>query len=425
MAARSVLAAAAEPAATTADDPVDLEAARAYLAAAALRPTPVGRVGLELERHVIDLAHPTAVVGWARLQRALGGVALSGGSRLTLEPGGQVELSTPPADGVAAAVQGLQRDDRVLRAALTDVGLGLLGLGADPLRPPVMVHAADRYASMAGYFAAAGHQRDGTAMMCSTASLQLNLDAGVASAWADRVAHVHLIGPALVALASCSPLLGGRETGRWGNRQSIWQRLDPGRCAPHLGRGEPAASWAAFALAAPVMMVRLPGSGRLAPVRERVPLVDWCTDRRRLGGRRPTAADLDLHLSTLWPPLRLRGWLEVRLLDAVPSQWWPGLAAIVATVIDHPGSAARAAAAAEPVADRWFDAARLGIRDPALLAAARGVVSAALAAAPASLRSTVEAWATLLERGRSPAHLVLDRARRDGPAACLTALELS
>lgn len=381
---------------------------------------------LELERHVVDVSRPSAVVGWARLLGALRGVALPGRSRLTVEPGGQVELSTPPADGVAVAVHALQvDDDAVLRATLAETGLGLLGLGTDPLRPPVLVHAGERYAAMASYFAALGYQPDAAAMMCSTASLQRNLNAGPPLAWADRVAHIHRLGPALVALASCSPLLGGRETGWWGNRQSIWRRLDPSRCAPHLGRGEPAAAWAAFALAAPVMMVRRPGTGGVAPVRERVPLVDWCAGVRRLGDRRPTVADLDLHLSTLWPPLRLRGWLEVRLLDAVPSGWWPGLAAIVVTVLDHPGAAARAAAAAEPVIDRWSDAARVGIHDPALLRAARGVVAAALTAVPASLRPAVEAWALLLERGRTPAHLVLDRARRDGAVGCLTAPELS
>ena len=50
----------------------------------------------------------------------------------------------------------------------------------------------------------------------------------------------------------------------------------------------------------------------------------------RLADRLPTAADVDLHLTTLWPPVRLRGWLELRVLDAVPAAWWPALAAIVA-----------------------------------------------------------------------------------------------
>ena len=409
----------------TDDDPLDLDTAREYLAATALRPAPVGGVGLELERHVVDVSRPSAVVGWARLLGVLRGVALPGRSRLTVEPGGQVELSTPPARDVAAAVYALQADDAVLRTVLAEAGLGLVGLGADPLRPPVLVHPGERYAAMVGYFTAMGYQRDAAAMMCSTASLQLNLNAGPQSAWADRVAHVHRLGPVLVALAGCSPLLGGRETGRWGNRQSIWQRLDPSRCAPHLGRGEPAAAWAAFALAAPVMMVRRPGTAELTPVGERVPLVDWCAGGRRLADRPPTVADLDLHLSTLWPPLRLRGWLELRLLDTVPSRWWPGLAAIVATVLDHPGAAAHAAAAAEPVIDRWSDAARVGVGDPALLGAARGVVAAAASDVPASLRPAVEAWALLLEQGRTPAHLVLDRSRRDGALGCLTAPELS
>src|SRR5664279_2388368 len=160
----------------TDDDPLDLDTAREYLAATALRPAPVGGVGLELERHVVDVSRPSAVVGWARLLGVLRGVALPGRSRLTVEPGGQVELSTPPARDVAAAVYALQADDAELRTVLAEAGLGLVGLGADPLRPPVLVHPGERYAAMVGYFTAMSYQRDAAAMMCSTASLQLNLN---------------------------------------------------------------------------------------------------------------------------------------------------------------------------------------------------------------------------------------------------------
>jgi glutamate--cysteine ligase len=160
-------------------------------------------------------------------------------------------------------------------------------------------------------------------------------------------------------------------------------------------------------------------------VRERIPLVSWLTGERLLGQRRPTLADLDLHATTLFPPLRLRGFLELRLLDAVPARYWPGLAALTVAVLDDPGAADRAAEAVEPTLRRTADAARLGITDPQLAAAARGVVQAALSAVPDALRPAVEDWAELLDSGRTPADLVLERARRDGPLACLTAAELS
>ena len=405
--------------------PCDAEEAREYLTAQALTPGPIGAVGLELERHVVDRAQPTSVVSWRRLQQALQGLELPRGSRITLEPGGQVELSTPPARDICAAIDGLQADDAALRQALDGCGLGLLATGTDPLRGPVRVNPGDRYAAMATYFSSAGYAADAATMMCSTASLQVNVEAGPESGWAERVAHLHRWSAALIALSSSSPLLSGQERGVRSERAAVWQRLEPSRCSPFVGRGDPAGAWASFALAAPVMLLRDPATGRRSPVRERVPLVSWLAGDRRLGDRRPTLADLDLHASTLFPPLRLRGFLELRVLDAVPTRWWPGLAALTVAVLDDPLAADRASEAVEPTVRRTADAARLGVADPALLAAAQGVVQAALPAVPAGLRPAVEDWAELLDSGRTPADLVLERARRHGPAACLTDPALS
>ena len=150
-----------------------------------------------------------------------------------------------------------------------------------------------------------------------------------------------------------------------------------------------------------------------------MPLLEWVSGTVRLAGRLPTAADVDLHLTTLWPPVRLRGWLELRVLDAVPAVWWPGLAAIVATVVDDPVAADRAAEAAEPVAMSWRDAATAGIRLPALRRAVTSIVEAAVSAAPASVRDQVERWADVANQGRGPADLVTARAAASGPEGCL------
>jgi ergothioneine biosynthesis glutamate--cysteine ligase EgtA len=404
--------------------PFDPESARGYLIAGALTPGPLGAVGLELERHLVDRAAPASVVSWRRLRDALEGLYLPGGSRLTLEPGGQVELSTAPASDVCAAIAALAGDDAALAPALADAGLGLHAAGTDPVRGPVRIHPGDRYAAMAAYFSAAGYAADAATMMCSSASLQINVEAGPEHGWAERVAQVHRLTPALLALSASSPLLRGQHRGVRSERAAMWQRLDPGRCSPFTGHGDPAGAWASFALAAPVMLLRDPATGAQRPVRERVPLVSWLTGELMLGDRRPTLADLELHTTTLFPPVRLRGFLELRLLDSVPARWWPGLAALTVAVLDDPGAASRAAEAAEPVVRRTADAARLGITDPALARAARGVVEAALPAVPPALRPAVEDWAGLLESGRTPADLVLDRARRGGPLACLTAAEL-
>ncbi|MEQ4548802.1 glutamate-cysteine ligase family protein, partial [Nocardioides kribbensis] len=72
-------------------------AAAAYVAAQALADGPVGRVGLELELHLVDLARPAERVAWADVMALVAAMpAMPSGSSVTLEPGGQLELSTPP-----------------------------------------------------------------------------------------------------------------------------------------------------------------------------------------------------------------------------------------------------------------------------------------------------------------------------------------
>ncbi len=73
---------------------------------------------------------------------------------VTVEPGGAVELSGPPEDGVVAAIDAMNSDQAVLRKAFADAGLGLVLLGADPLRPPKRINPGARYRAMEQFFAA-------------------------------------------------------------------------------------------------------------------------------------------------------------------------------------------------------------------------------------------------------------------------------
>ncbi|MGY1747054.1 ergothioneine biosynthesis glutamate--cysteine ligase EgtA [Blastococcus sp. SYSU D00695] len=399
---------------------LDLDTAFAAVAGAALRDGPVGAVGLELEGHLVDLDRPAARVPWGRVCGALAAVPpLPGGSRVTCEPGGQVELSGPPLPGAAAAVAALRADRAVLAAALAADRLAVVPVGADPLRPPQRVNPAPRYAAMEQHFAAVGCAGAGTAMMTATASLQVNVEAGPAAGWGERVARAHRLGPVLVAVSACSPLAGGRPTGWRSTRQRVWGDVDQARCGPVLRGDDPAGEWAAYALAAPVMLVREEDGAR--PVRGRVAFSDWVSGEVLLGGRRPTADDLGYHLTTLFPPVRPRGWLEIRYLDAAPEPWWPALAAVTTALLDDPVAADRAAAAAEPTAGAWGRAARLGLGDPALRTAARGCLAAALDAVPAALRPEVEALAELVDRGADPGTALLAALRSGGPAAALLA----
>lgn len=378
-------------------------AAALHAGGGCLREGPVGRVGLELEAHCVDLADPRRRPGWTELTEAVESVPeLPGGGVITMEPGGAVELSGPPLPGALPAIAAMQADQAVLRAALQRRGLGLLPLGADPLRPPVRVNPGARYRAMEAFFTASGTQAAGAAMMTSTASVQVNVDAGARDGWADRVRLAHALGPTMLAIAANSPMLSGRFTGWRSSRQWVWGRLDAARCGPILGASgdDPASDWARYALKAPVMLVHTPEA---RPITEWVPFADWADGRTLLGGRRPTEADLDYHLTTLFPPVRPRGWLEIRYLDAMPGALWPAVVFTLVALLDHPELSEIAWAATESVATAWDQAARVGLADPRLREAAVRCVRAARQGAPTELAAPMDALLRRVESGRSAA----------------------
>src|ERR687889_55732 len=99
--------------------PLSVDDARAHVVAGALADAPVGLVGLELEGHLVDLDRPAERVPWSRVLDAARHVPpLPGGSRLTVEPGGQLELSGPPGRDAGAAVTAMRQDEAVLRTSL-------------------------------------------------------------------------------------------------------------------------------------------------------------------------------------------------------------------------------------------------------------------------------------------------------------------
>jgi glutamate--cysteine ligase len=386
---------------------------------------PVGRVGLEIEAHCFDLADPSRRPGWDEITGVIAGIgALPGGSPITVEPGGAVELSGPPFDGALPAITAMAADRAVLRSAFAEAGLGLVLLGADPLRPAQRVNPGDRYLAMEEFFVASQTGAAGAAMMTSTASVQVNLEAGPQAEWASRVRLAHALGPMMVAIAANSPLLGGRFTGWRSSRQWVWSQLDSARCGPILGADaeDPASDWARYAMKAPVMLVHPTPEMDAVPVTDWVPFADWADGRVLLGDRRPTAADLDYHLTTLFPPVRPRRFLEIRYLDSVPDAVWPALVFTLTTLLDDPEAADIAAEATEPVAAAWDRAAQIGLGDRRLHEAATRCVQAAAGRAPVELEESMQRLMRSVEQGRSPADDFSDRVVRNGIAAAVTEL---
>ncbi len=412
--------------------PLSVPAAYERARRAALSESVIGPVGLEIESHLVDLDAVGESVPWDRVSVMLKALdAAPRASKVSLEPGGQLELSGPPAAAIGPAIAQLRHDMMGSRLALAELRLGLAYAGADPLRPPQRINPRPRYQAMEQHFAATGRAVPGAVMMNSTAAMQVNLQAGPRREWSARVARAYRLGPAMMAISASSPWLHGRDTGWKSARQRAWSGLDPRSCGPVPGcvasdaaaddTLDPAAAWARYALAAPVSFVRAHRDQVLA-VHTPVPFERWASGAIRLGGRLPTSADLDVHLTTLFPPVRLRGYLEIRYLDMTAPRWWPAIAAVITTLMDDPVAADRMMDATERTAPLWTTAARDGLSNDVLAESARRCVQIAAERVPAGLGSAVEDLAELVDSGCCPGDLLAQRIAEIGPRAAFEEL---
>ncbi|ETA03983.1 gamma-glutamylcysteine synthetase [Frankia sp. CcI6] len=410
---------------------------------------PGGCVGIETEWLIVDTQAVHCLIPPARTLASLaripgttpgpGGPVLPGGSRITFEPGGQLELSGPPAE-LTAAVRASSADLNLVRSALAVDGLALVGMGVDPLRVGMRQTTASRYAAMEEHFRTGGGA-SGTVMMYSTASVQVNLDLGGSPAEAARRFQlVHALGPVLTALFAASPAYAGRRTGWRSTRQAVWDGIDASRTrpvaaaltAPGSGDTEPdlVDLWARYLLDAKLMMVENPARAgnpeddhHFVPVRDDSTFGDWLAGRGPVT-RPPTREDLSYHATTVFPPVRPRGWWELRYLDAQPGDGWQAAVAMPTVLLDDPVAADGAFEACLAVAHRWPAAAMLGMADEPLRRAAVRCVDLAVSAlrrrGATDLAETVESFAgRYLDRGRCPADELTERLLAIGPAGLL------
>ncbi|WP_131749420.1 ergothioneine biosynthesis glutamate--cysteine ligase EgtA [Frankia sp. Cppng1_Ct_nod] len=422
---------APDPCCTDCTDEIRSEAdVYRYAQRTCLTNQPTGSVGIETEWLVVDVASLSRPVPPARTLAVLADgtpeeLTLPGGTRVTFEPGGQLELSAPPLP-LPDALARTAADLAGVRSRLADAGLALVGMGTDPLRPARRALRASRYAAMERYFRAGGWTA-GLTMMCSTASVQVNLDAGTPAQWTRRFELAHALGPVLLAMFAASPVLAGAATGWASTRQAVWAEIDPTRTGPVASshQPDPPTAWADYLLAARVMLVRGPdGDSRLA--RRASTFAQWVAGDGPVV-RPPSVTDLKYHATTVFPPVRPRGWLELRYLDAQPAGNWPVAVALTTVLLDDPHAADTAADACAPVARRWGAAARSGLGDTALHQAAWACAAAARdglerMGADASLLTAVDAFIDrYVEPGRCPADDLADRLADEGPQGLLQA----
>jgi glutamate--cysteine ligase len=295
---------------------------------------------------------------------------LSGGGRLTFEPGAQVEHSTEVhSAGVASALADVDRVLGTVRGAFRARRVLLAAVGLDIWHDVEEVPQqlrAGRYTAQAAYYRQRG--RWGAVMMRHTASLQINLDLGPEGVWQERWLAGNCISPLLTATFACSP---GPEA--VSTRTRAWQELDPTRSGfPRLltdGSGDdPRAEWAEAALEADVMMFRLDNE-RFVPGTPGQRFADWITDGHARFGW-PTSEDLDYHLTTLFFEVRPRGFLELRAGEAVPDAVRPAQVVLCAGLLYDERARHDAlgilAGHRETLGELWRRAATDGIHDPEL-----------------------------------------------------------
>ncbi|MEU2681003.1 ergothioneine biosynthesis glutamate--cysteine ligase EgtA [Streptomyces sp. NPDC007107] len=407
--------------------PLGEEEAEDLLRGICFKTGPPRTVGVELEWLIHDREHPEVAVPHDRLRAAADAVrATELDAALTFEPGGQLELSSQPAPSMMACVDATAADLASVRDTLDRAGLALAGLGVDPWHPPRRLLREPRYDAMEAALDRSGSA--GRAMMCTSASVQVCLDAGEEEpgplGYGRRWQLGHLLGAVLVAAFANSPYRQGRRTGWRSTRQSLWADLDPARTLAPQGRLSPRDAWATHVLATPVMCVRADDGPWAVP--EGLTFRDWI---RGGGPRPPVRADLDYHLTTLFPPVRPRGHLELRMIDAQSgTDGWIVPLAVTTALFDDPEAAETVYRTVKPLAETagppaaprnplWTAAARDGLSDPELAAAAAVCFTTALEALPRIGASdhvigTVAAFHDrYVARGRCPADDFPDPAR--------------
>jgi glutamate--cysteine ligase len=246
--------------------------------------------------------------------------------RITLEPGGQVELSGPALVSAEAGRRVLVDHIREVRELAHDLGIRFIAGGFRPFGSldDVPWLPKRRYVVMRDYLPRRG--RLGHEMMKRTATIQANLDF---SDEADAVAKMRLglgITSVVTALFASSPISDGRPNGFKSYRAAVWLDMDEDRCGLLPFAFEPGfgfAHYVEWALDVPMFFVVR--HGVYHPV-------GGMTFRRFLDegwqGQRATMRDWEVHLSTLFPEVRLKRYIEVRGADAAPLDVAEGLAAL-------------------------------------------------------------------------------------------------
>jgi glutamate--cysteine ligase len=313
---------------------------------AGCKPRPQFRIGTEHEKFVFTVEGHRPVpydgrpgirallegmqylLGWEPIIEhgsVIGLFDVTGGGAISLEPGGQFELSGAPVETVHQTCSELMAHLAQVKEVARPLGVGFLGLGMTPnwTRAEVPVMPKGRYRIMTAYMPQVG--KFGLDMMYRTCTVQTNLDY---SSEADMVRKLRValaLQPIATAMFANSPFTEGRPNGFLSFRSQIWRDTDPDRTGMLPWAFEPGMGferYVDYALSVPMYFVK-----RGEQYVDVAGLSFRDLMEGRLQGLSATISDWANHVSTIFPEVRLKRYLEMRGADGGPWRRLPALPA--------------------------------------------------------------------------------------------------
>ncbi|RMF11707.1 MAG: glutamate--cysteine ligase [Alphaproteobacteria bacterium] len=267
--------------------------------------------------------------GWKPVYEGENPIALElNGQSITLEPGGQFELSGAPLETLHQTCDEVHTHLHQVKTVAEKLGIGFLGIGFHPLarRDEIPVMPKGRYGIMRRYMPTKG--RLGLDMMFRTCTVQVNLDF---DSEADMVRKFRVglaLQPVATALFANSPFTEGKPNGYLSYRSKVWTDTDPDRCGmlPFVfEEGMGYERYVDYVLDVPMYFVYRDGTYIDAAGQS---FRDFMAGRLpALPGEVPSIRDWEDHLSTVFPEVRLKRFLEMRGADGGP---WRRLCALPA-----------------------------------------------------------------------------------------------
>ncbi len=250
------------------------------------------------------------------------------GGSVSLEPGGQFELSGAPLHCLQETCEEVHEHLHQVRAIGDRLGIGFLGLGVTPKwrREQIPIMPKGRYKIMHAYMAKKGNL--GRDMMLRSCTVQVNLDFGSEADMVQKLRTSIALQPIATALFANSPFLEGAPNGMRSYRSEIWRDTDPDRTGmlPFVFEdGFGFDRWVDYALDVPMYFAYRDGTYHDVAGESFRAFLDGKLPQ--LPGEKPSLKDWADHLTTIFPEVRIKQFMEMRGADAGP---WRTLCALPA-----------------------------------------------------------------------------------------------